>query len=510
MIQGLSLILTSLMNRALSMKIFQAAFFLLVIASAGTAIAASPNIVYILCDDLGYGDVQCFNTEHGKIPTPNIDRLASQGMMFTNAHSASAVCTPTRYGLLTGRYCWRTKLQSGVVTGHADPLIDKNRLTVPAFLKTKGYNTAIVGKWHLNFNYTDADGNKIKKAKKKKGKKGKGKATTKVTEGTVIPDGPLTRGFDYFYGFHHAREMDIVIENDRVIKSFEPMRMLGNLTKKAAAYIDGQSKSSKPFFLYLPLNSPHTPIVPSEKWQGKSGIGSYGDFVMETDWAVGETIKAIDRNGLADNTLVIFTSDNGCSKAAGIDKLRKQGHYVSGPLRGSKADIWEGGHRVPFVVRWPNGNVKAGSNSEQLICHNDLFATCAEIFATKLADNVAEDSVSFLPALTGKPISKIRPAVIHHSVSGRFAIRQGDWKLNLCPGSAGWTAPKGKAAKALGLPDFQLYDLNVDLAETNNLQSAEVDRLKLLMELLKKLVSDGRSTPGKKQTNDSEIKIIKD
>ncbi|MBI1336448.1 MAG: sulfatase-like hydrolase/transferase [Phycisphaera sp.] len=460
------------------------------LTSVHAAGQAGPNVVYVLCDDLGYGDVHCYNTEHGKIATPHADELARRGMMFTDAHSGSSVCTPTRYGLLTGRYAWRSPLQHGVVQGFAPCLIAPERPTVEGFLKSKGYTTAIIGKWHLNFQYTDAQtGNALSR---------KGK-TPQV--GAVIPDGPTARGFDYFLGFHHAGDMQAVIENDHVIAHDEPVHMLPRLEKKAVEFLDERGRDGKPFFLYVPLNSPHTPIVPSPEWKGKSGLGDYGDYVMQTDSVLGSICAALDRNKLADNTLVIFTSDNGCSKAAGIDKLAKQGHLVSGPLRGSKSDIWDGGHRVPFIVRWP-GHVDPGSTCDQTICHTDLFATVAAILGQPLPEAGAEDSVSFLPALSGEKIASTRVGVVHHSISGHFAYRMGDWKLELAYGSGGWSSPGEKQARAQDLPIAQLYNMHDDLGEHHNLY---IERPDIADRLLKQLESDverGRSTDGPKARND--------
>jgi len=459
--------------------------------------AEKPNIVYILCDDLGYGDVQCLNPERGKIKTPHLDRLASQGMTFTDAHSGSSVCTPTRYGLLTGRYAWRSRLQSGVLDGYVAPLIAADRLTVPSFLKQQGYHTACIGKWHLGFTIAGAD--------KKGGGKGKGEG---APVGAITHDGPMTRGFDEFFGFHHARMMKSVFEQDRVTQLMEPIDMLPTLAAKASAQVTERAKSGQPFFLYLPLNSPHTPIVPSKKWQGKSGLGDYADFVMETDWAIGEVLAALDTAGVANKTLVIATSDNGCSPAANTDKLEVQGHFASAQLRGYKADIWDGGHRVAFLARWPD-RLKAGSQSAQLVCHTDLMATCAEILGVKLPDDAGEDSVSILPALMGKEIAPLRAAVVHHSISGKFALRQGNWKLELCAGSGGWGKPGDAEATKQGLPDVQLYDLSTDVAESKNLQAEHPDVVARMTKILEQQIANGRSTPGAKQKNDAAIQIIK-
>ncbi len=478
---------------------------------AGLAAAenSKPNIVFILADDMGYGDVQCLNPQRGKIKTPHLDKLASQGMSFTDAHSGSSVCTPTRYGLLTGRYAWRTRLQRGVLDGTDDPpLIAGDRLTVPAFLKQHGYTTAAIGKWHLGFNSTTpAEAAKSVGPKNGKGKTGEGG----LPVGSRIIGGPVTRGFDYFWGCSNARTMSGLIENDRVIESIEPITMLPRLGQRAVSHVAERAdaaRGGKPFFLYLPLTSPHTPILPTAEWQGRSGLGSYADFVMQTDAVVGEVLAALEKHGLADNTLVLFTADNGCSPAAGTDKLEKQGHFASAQFRGYKSDIWDGGHRVPFFVRWP-GQVKAGSQSAQIICHTDFMATCAEMLGTKLPDTAAEDSVSILPALLGADKTPLREAVVHHSINGTFSIRQGSWKLELCPGSGGWGKPGDADAKKQGLPAVQLYDLSADLAEAKNVQAEHPEVVARLTKLLEHYIANGRSTPGAKQANDTAITMGK-
>lgn len=449
-----------------------------------------PNIVIILADDLGYGDVQCLNPARGKIKTPHLDALARQGMVFTDSHSGSSVCTPTRYGLLTGRYAWRTRLQRGVLDNYVTPLIAEDRLTLGGMLRQKGYHTACIGKWHLGFTIAE---------------RGKDDGWKEKLEGaplgSVTRDGPVTRGFDYFLGFHHARMMKSVFENDRVTQMVEPVDMLPLLAKKASEYVTERAKSGKPFFLYLPLNSPHTPIVPGETWRGKSGLGDYGDFVVQTDGAVGEVLAAIDKANVADNTLVFFTSDNGCSPAAGVEALENKGHFPSAGLRGYKADIWDGGHRVPFIVRWP-GKVKPGTRSDQLICHTDFLATLAQVVDAALPATAGEDSISFLPALLGRDSGPLREAVVHHSIQGQFAIRQGAWKLCMCSGSGGWSKGGGGEAR-------QLFDMNSDPGEKTNLVAQNAQRVSQMTQLLESYVNDGRSTPGAKQKNDVEVKIGK-
>jgi len=462
-----------------------------------------PNIVYILCDDLGYGDVHCLNPERGKIATPNLDRLRSEGMAFTDCHSSSSVCTPSRYSILTGRYAWRSSLQKGVLSGYSPPLLAADRLTVPALLKQQGYTTACIGKWHLGMNLP------------------KKQPSPKIT------DGPTTRGFDRYFGISASLDMPpyAFIENDHFTEpvttvkkiykrpgpaaaGFEAVKVVPTLTLKAVDFINEQAKTKTPFFLYLPLPSPHTPILPNAEWQGKSRLGKYGDYVMETDWAVGQVLAALDKAGVAGNTLVMFTSDNGCSRAAGIPEMEAKGHYPSAQFRGSKSDIWDGGHRIPFLVRWP-GTIKADSHSEQIVCLSDLLATCADIFGAKLPDNAGEDSVSLLPALLGTDKAPLHDAIVNHSIEGRFAIRQGNWKLELCAGSGGWSSPKDVAAVRAGLPPIQFYNMHDDVGEKVNLEKQDPELIARLTKLLEKYVADGRSTPGVPQKNDAAVDISK-
>lgn len=476
-----------------------------------------PNIVYILADDLGYGDVHAFNLDQGKIKTPHMDRLAAQGMMFTDAHSGSAVCTPTRYGLMTGRYSWRTRLQSGVLNGFSPPLIAPNRLCVPALLKQHGYNTACVGKWHLGMDWPKVPSKEFDP-----------NGTTVPAIGDVrwsepIKNGPIAVGFDYYFGISASLDMPpyVFIENDRVTVAptiergwkrlgptaadFEAIEVLPVLTAKAIAQIDNQASAAKagtPFFLYFALASPHTPVLPTAAWLGKSGLGDYADFVMETDATIGELLASIDKHGLAENTLVILTSDNGFAPPGDPKRiLRDKGHNPSGPFRGSKTDIWEGGHRVPFIARWTS-KIVPGSRSERTICHTDFMATCAELLETSLPDNAGEDSVSFLPALLGGSDVPNRPSIVNHSSKGQFAIREGNWKLEFCPGSGGWASPTDADATKQNLPRMQLYNLATDIGETKNLQSEHPEIVARLKSRLETEIANGRSTPGSKQQND--------
>ena len=486
-------------------------------SKAQASAATSPNIVYVLCDDLGYGDVQYLNPLRGKIPTPNIDRLARQGMIFTDAHSGSSVCTPTRYGILTGRYAWRTRLQSGVLFGLSAPLIARDRLTVASLLKRAGYHTACIGKWHLGLGWA--------------GQKTDDPDLRGVTVDYTQPlsDSPLAHGFDSFFGITGSLDMPpfVWIENDHLTEqptakkkwvragvagpSFEAVDVLPTLTRKAAGYIGSRAadaKAGKPFFLYLPFTSPHAPIVPSPEWQGKSGLNPYADFVMQTDHCLGQVLDALEKNGLVESTLVVFTSDNGCSPVANINELESKGHYPSAQFRGYKADIWDGGHRIPFICRWP-AKIKAGTSSSQLVCLTDLMATCAELLGERLPGNAGEDSVSLLPALFGSDRVPLHEAVVHHSINGMFSIRQGPWKLELCPGSGGWGAPGDPAARKAGLPPVQLYNMELAADEQKNLQAEHPEIVAKLTKLLERFVAEGRSTPGAPQTNDAPIVIRK-
>jgi arylsulfatase A-like enzyme len=451
---------------------------------------SKPNIVFIYADDLGYGDVQCYNPERGKIATPNIDRLATQGMRFTDAHSSSGVCTPSRYALLTGRYAWRTRLQSGVFDGgNEDPLIALDRLTVASLLKQQGYATACIGKWHLGFQSDKS----ITKHQNVRADAGSG-----LPIGAKIIRGPTTNGFDEFYGCSNARTMSSLIENDKVIEIIKPIEMLPRISERAVDYIQAQATSSEPFFLYLPLTAPHTPIVPSAEWQRKSRLGAYGDFVMQTDAVVGDVLTALDAAGCAANTIVFFSSDNGCSPAAKVAKLEAQGHYPSANLRGYKADAWEGGHRVPFIVRWP-GVVKPESVCDQLILQADLMGTVADLFAMTLPNNAGEDSFSMLPLLKGTN-KVIRENAVNTSIRGVPALRVGSWKYIAAPGSGGW-GKGGDTSQAV-----QLYDLALDITEMKNLASEKPEKVREMQGLLERLIADGRSTAGAKQNNDVEVR----
>lgn len=489
-----------------------------------------PNIIYILADDLGYGDVQCLNPERGKIPTPHMDKVAAEGMTFTDTHTTSSVCTPTRYSIITGRYNWRTELQDGVLNGYGETLISPDRMTVPSFLKDNGYTTAMIGKWHLGLGIATIDGEKAAPKKGLKEKKGKGAFApaelSNIDWTGTIKGGPVDLGFDSWFGIPASLDFPpYVWIRDRnwvgkgthskafhrdgpASEDFEAIDVLDKLTAETVNFIKDY-KNEKPFFIYMPLPSPHTPIVPTKKWQGKSGMGDYADFVMQTDDVVGQVVKALDDRGLSENTIVIVTSDNGCSPRGDFKNLESHGHFASAQFRGAKADIWEGGHRVPFLVKWPKV-IKAGSASDELTCQIDLLATCAGIVGKELPKNAGVDSESILPILQGKTADFSRKGIIHHSVSGHFAYREGNYKLILARGSGGWMSPKEGAAKKQGLPKAQLYDLSVDPGEQNNLYQENPEVAERLLAQLTDYVNAGASIEGKASKNDvSDIELWK-
>lgn len=476
-------------------RVFLSVSLITVCALANARAADRPNIVIMLADDMGFGELQCLNPRRGKIPTPALDAIAASGMIFTDAHSGSSVCTPTRYGLMTGRYAWRTRLQSGVLTG-GPSLIDADRLTLAKLLKKQGYHTAVIGKWHLGMLF---DGKHISK---------------EVPVGAKVTHGPIDRGgFDEFHGFHHARQIETWIDNDVVTARLEPIDMLPRLTDAAVHYIESRKANAEPFFLYVPWSSPHSPVVPTKQWQGKSGLNEHADFVMQTDDSFGKVVQALRDSGKIDNTLILCSSDNGTSgPTSKIKDLQQLGHYPSGDLRGSKADIWDGGHRVPFLVSWP-AVVQPGSRTDGLVCLTDVTRTVCDIVGIEVPDNAAEDSISFLPLLQGKPTHQ-RHDVVHHSVAGYFAIRHDNWKLSLCPASGGWTGtrPSKKAwakYQQNGMPMVQLIDMDADLGEQTNLAQSNPAKVQQLRALLEQHVKLGRSTPGTPQANDTAIVINK-
>lgn len=482
--------------------------------------ATHPNVIFILADDMGIGDV---SHNAGLAPTPHLDRLAAGGMRFTDAHTTSSVCTPTRYSILTGRYNWRSPLKKSVLYGLSAPLIPAERKTVAGLLGDQGYRTGVVGKWHLGLGWQKMPNGEVfsgtPELERKKNPAQLEKSGWTIDYSQPVQGGPTQLGFDSSFIIPASLDMYpyVYLKDDQVVEvptamkafhrlgpagaEFEAVNCLRDFARESREFI--ANESDKPFFLYLPLSSPHTPIVPSENWEGKSKLSQYGDFVMETDWVVGEVMDELEKQGITDQTLVLFTTDNGCSPQAKIPELQAKGHSPNGNLRGHKADIFDGGHRVPFIVRWP-GTVEAGTQSNQLVSTVDFTATVAEIVgATDGIDtNTAEDSFSFLSILKGSDEST-RPFLIHHSINGSFAIRDGKWKLNLCPGSGGWSDPRpAKALKNNSLPVVQLYDLENDIAESNNLIAAQPEVADSLVDELVTAIANGRTTPGERVSND--------
>lgn len=467
------------------------------LAVRGNAAAADrPNIVFILADDLGWGDLSSYNPNTA-VPMPHADRLTREGMRFNDMHSSSAVCTPSRYSILTGRYCWRTRLKKGVLNGYSPNLIEPGRLTVPAMLKKLGYYTAGVGKWHLGLG-TDE----------------------KADFSKPLHPCPTDHGFDYYFGIPASLDMDpyLYFENDHAVEQptattpgskeprgvfwragaraphFELDHTLPTLTSKVVSLLDERAAHpDQPFFLYFAMTAPHTPWLPTQEYRGKSKAGDYGDFVCEVDAMLGRVLDTLEQKGLARNTLVIFTSDNGADWK--IEDLARFAHRANADWKGEKADIWEGGHRIPFLVRWP-GHVRPGAVTNELGCLSDFMATAAAITGVNLPNDAAEDSYNLLPAFLEKNSRPIRPDIIHHSITGVFSLRRGSWKLEQGLGSGGFSAPQSVPADPRG-PKGQLYDLAHDPAELNNLYQKRPDIVDSLATLLEKYKSEGHSRPAR-------------
>lgn len=484
------------------------------ISSAAAAPARRPNIVILYADDMGFGDLGVQNP-HSQIPTPHLDRLASQGTRFTDAHSSSGICTPSRYALLQGRYHWRKF--HGIVNSFDQPVLDSECTTLPELLRAKGYKTACIGKWHLGW-----DWNAIKRP---------GAAPIKATPAGAagfavdafdwskpIPGGPLSHGFDYYFGDDVPNFPPYAwFENDRVItppteplstpkptaegswearpgpavKDWDFWAVMPTLTDKAVEWI-GQQKQDGPFFLYFPFTSPHAPIVPAPEFVGKSTANGYGDFVVQSDDTVGRVLQALDDAGLAENTLVIFSADNGPEHYA-YERVRKFNHRSPGPLRGLKRDIWEGGHRVPLVVRWP-GVVPVGKVNDGLLSQIDLFATIASAVGADIPAGSAEDSYNQLGLLTGEAPSA-RDTLVHNTNANGYALRHGDWVLIATPTGAVSKVPRWFDQANGYVPHEhpgELYNLRQDLAQKNNLYAAQPEIVKELTALLEQIRSKGQ------------------
>jgi len=462
------------------------------IQEADAVEAPPPKIVLILADDLGIGDPTCYNPA-SKIPTPHIDRIASEGMRLTDAHSPSSVCSPTRYALLTGRYAWRGALARDVLWGDSPNLIELDRHTLPEVLATRGYTSAIVGKWHLGLG-----------------------EPPKTDWSAPLRPGPLEHGFDEFFGIAGALDMSpyVYVDGDRPVaeldseleggdlrrfggegfwrpgpaaKGFRHERVLPDTTDRLIDFVERRTRDhpDEPFLAFFSLTAPHTPWVPNEEFQGKTGAGWYGDFVAEIDHEVGRVLDTLDRLEIADETLVVFTSDNGAHWTS--EDIEEFGHLANLDYRGQKADIWEGGHRVPFLVRWP-GRIAAGSVRDELFCLTDLFPTFVALAGGRMPEGAAEDGVDQTALWLGEELeAPPRDQIFHHAFDGMLAVRRGRWKLIAGLGSGGFTYPY-RELPSPGEPPGQLYDLVEDRLETKNLWDEEPkvrdELLKLLLEEL--------------------------
>ena len=491
-----------------------ATFISMLIISCTPESNQKPNIVYILADDLGYGDVGIYNTET-KIETPNIDNLAKQGMRFTDAHSPSSVCTPTRYAILTGRYCWRTRLPKGVLQGYGQALIEDDETTVAELLQKGGYSTGVVGKWHLGLDWQLKEGYQDSLKIYRELPILKNMKSSWVDFALPPKNGPLSHGFDYSYILPASLDMEpyCYLENDVLTElpnaytpgndldapswatgafwraglmapSFDFYEVLPTFIDKAKAFVENHANSQKPFFLYLPLAAPHTPWVPKDNFENTSGAGQYGDFVQMVDAQIGEFLNYLDKLGLSQNTLVIFTSDNGPFWKP--EFINRFDHRAAANLRGMKADIWEGGHRIPFIVRWP-GIVAENSQTNQLTTLSNLISTVAEITEFPLIEGEGMDSRSILSVLKGGESDNSQP-VIHHSSRGFFSIREEDWKYIEGLGSGGFSQP-AFIAPVEGMAEGQLYNLGIDLGEQKNVYADNPEKV----EEMKRKLDDIRS-----------------
>jgi arylsulfatase A-like enzyme len=499
---------------------------LIAINASAAEPSGQPNIVVILADDLGYGDVHCFNPE-SRIPTPNLDQLAAQGMRFTDAHSPSTVCTPTRYSLLTGRMAFRTGYR-GVFTGVGGPnMIEASRLTLPGMLKQHGYRTAMFGKWHVGMTFLDSEGKPINQ--------GGLQAVTRVDYSRPVSDAPIYRGFDKFFGTVCCPTTDWLyayMDGDRI--PVPPSGLLDQSTLpkhswsfdnrrgmvapdfdleevdmvflgKSQEFLREHARSHprQPFFLFHSMQAVHLPSFPGKDFRGKTKSGPHGDFIFELDHIVGELMSGLRENGFDKNTLVIFSSDNGPEVGTVIAMRDTHGHDGARPWRGMKRDNWEAGHRVPTIAWWP-GQIEADSVTDQTFCLTDLMATCASIVGARLPSDAAEDSFDFSTVLRGQATEPIRPYTLHQTISLALAIRRGPWKYLDHIGSGGNNYANNPKLQRYIIADHdpdapaQLYNLENDPGETRNLYSVHPEIVAELKELLDKAVRSGRSAPERK------------
>lgn len=476
----------------------------LTIASCSEAESKRPNIVIIYADDMGYGDLNCQN-ENSKIPTPNLDKLASEGMRFSDAHSSSGICSPSRFALLTGTYHWRR--QHGIVGAFGKPFFKDTDISLPSVLKKEGYATACIGKWHLGWDWEFK--NEPSGEVMQWGKTRKVYLPEDVDWSKPIAGGPLDRGFDYYFGDGTINFPPYAwVENDRIIEAptkemdienigfdtkegawefrpgpkvegWNPYNVLPTLADKTVEWVNRQDKD-KPFFLYFALPSPHAPIIPNDGFDGKSKAGAYGDFVFQTDWIVGQVLNALKEKGLEENTIVIFSSDNG-PEAYAWKRAEDYGHFSMGDFRGLKRDVWEGGHHVPFIMKWP-GKIAKGTVSDEVISQVDIMATVAKITGIELADNAAPDSYNLLPLLKGEKYrSPYREATVHNTYANTWGIRKGDW-LYINDSTGGHRKIPESFKKLKGYTDFStkglLFNMKEDPEQRLNLYEKNPEKIK--------------------------------
>jgi len=469
-----------------------------------------PNIIIIYADDMGYGDLERQNS-NSKIPTIHLNKLAEEGMRFTDAHSSSGICSPSRFALLTGMYHWRR--QHGIVSAFGNPFFKDSDITLPQLLKTRGYKTACIGKWHLGWNWEF--NNEPTGEVMQWGKMRKFYMPEDIDFGKPVTGGPLARGFDYYFGDGTINFPPYAwVENDQLlqiptetmdinnigyetkegnwefrpgpkVKDWNPYEVLPTLTQKMEGWL-GQQKANEPFFLYFALPSPHAPIIPNDEFDGKSEAGGYGDFMVQTDWVVGQVINALNKKGLAENTIIIFSADNG-PEAYAWERAVKYNHFSMGDLRGLKRDVWEGGHRVPLIIKWP-GKIKAGSVSNEVISQVDIMATIASITDIDLPKNAAPDSYDISPVLKGEAFdSPLRYATIHNTYAARWGIRQGDW-LYINDSTGGQREFPAAFKELTGYTDFNtpalLFNMKDDAAQRINLYNEYPDKVEELEKLL--------------------------
>ena len=496
-----------------------------------------PNILFILADDLGYGDVACYNPE-SKVPTPKLDQLAREGMRFTDAHSPSTVCTPTRYSILTGRMAFRTGMR-GVFVGAKGPcLIEEDRLTLPQMLRNHGYATACVGKWHVGMTFYDKQGDTIRDRSVE--------GVKQIDYTRSIPDGPIHRGFDQFYGTVSCPTTDWLyayVDGDRIPvpptqlldKSTLPRHPYANdcrqgmvadnfdheevdlvFLEKSKEFLETHMRNTpdRPFFLYHAMQAVHLPSFAADSFKGKTNAGPHGDFIFEMDYIVGELLQTLERLGVAENTLVMFASDNGPEVPTVLDMRKSWQHDGARPWRGVKRDQWEGGHRTPFIVRWP-GKVQPHSTSKQMLSLTDVMASCAEIIGAELPEHAAEDSYSMLPVLLGTQGDEpVRKYMLQQTISLAMSIREGNWKYLDHQGSGGnnydregeWGMKPYKLEDTDPEAPGQLYNLETDPGERVNLYNKFPEKVREMKAQLEALKAQGKgqnkilstSTPGEK------------